>query len=91
MPDDPKFRAMLLRREQGYKPPARLWQDGEIAPFDAILTIHEWHQSGRITFKEWLRYVREWVENVTLHHGSSADIARVQQVPQPEPSQTMPD
>jgi hypothetical protein len=83
MHDDPKFRALLLRREQGEKPPARLWPDGEAAPLDGILTIHQWHRSGRITFKEWLRYVREWAENVAVHYGSSADVERVQRVPKP--------
>ena len=83
MPDDPKFRALLLRREQGDKPPARLWQDGEAAPLDAILIIHQWHRSGRITFKEWLRYVREWAENVAQHYGSSSDVERVRRVSKP--------
>ena len=32
--DDPKFRALLMRREQGHAPPDRLWPDGEAAPID---------------------------------------------------------
>lgn len=83
MHDDPKFRALLLRREQGCKPPECLWPDGVAAPLDGIIMINELHTSGRITFKEWLRYVREWAENVALHYGSSADIERVRQVPKP--------
>ncbi len=86
MQDDPKFRALLLRREQGHTPPARLWPDGVKAPLDGILTINQLHWSGRITFKEWLRYVREWAENVAEHHGSQADVERVQSVPQPFPA-----
>ena len=82
--DDPKFRAMLIRREQGHAPPDRLWPDGEAAPIDGIAIICEWHRSGRITFKEWLRYVREWTENITVHHGKPADIERLRMVPRPE-------
>lgn len=84
MHDDPKFRALLLRREQGDKPPERLWLEGVKAPLDGIITIHHMHQSSRITFKEWLRYVREWTENVAQHYGSVADIERVRRVPHPE-------
>jgi hypothetical protein len=83
MHDDPKFRALLSRREQGYTPPARLWPDGEAAPLDGIIMINELHRSGRITFKEWLRYVREWTENVTEHYGTTADIARIHNIPKP--------
>ncbi len=83
MQDDPKFRALLMRREQGYKPPARLWQDGEVAPIDGIVMINQLHRSGRITFKEWLRYVREWTENVAEHYGTVEDIERIRRVPKP--------
>lgn len=83
MQDDPKFRALLMRREQGYKPPARLWQDREVAPIDGIVMINQLHRSGRITFKEWLRYVREWTENVAEHYGTVEDIERIRRVPKP--------
>ena len=83
MQDDPKFRALLMQREQGYNPPERLWQDGEVAPLDGIVMINQLHRSGRITFKEWLRYVREWTENVAEHYGSLADVERVRRVPKP--------
>jgi hypothetical protein len=89
MQDDPKFRALLLRREQGDHPPMRLWPDGVKAPLDGIIAIHQLHQSGRITFKEWLRYVREWTENIALNYGSSVDLERIRQVP--EPCQPTPD
>jgi hypothetical protein len=84
MPDDPKFRALLLRREQGCTVPEYLWPDGEAAPLDGIVMINQMHSGGRITFKEWLRYVREWTENVAAHYGSTADMERVKQVPRPE-------
>jgi hypothetical protein len=84
MNDDPKFRALLLRREQGCKPPERLWQDGEAAPLDGILQINELHRSGRITFKEWLRYVHEWTENIAAIYGSAADVERIRNIPRPE-------
>lgn len=83
MRDDPKFRALLLRREQGCKAPDRLWPDGVAAPLDGIIMINELHSSGQITFKEWLRYVREWTENVTAHYGSQADVERMRQIPKP--------
>lgn len=83
MEDDPKFRALLLRREQGYAPPARLWQEGEVAPLDGIVTINQMHSNGRITFKEWMRYVREWTENVAEHYGTPADVERVRRTPKP--------
>lgn len=82
--DDPKFRALLMRREQGHAPLDRLWPDGEAAPIDGIAMICEWHRSGRITFKEWLRYVREWTENITVHYGTPADIKRLRMVQMPE-------
>jgi len=82
--DDPKFRALLMRREQGHAPPDRLWPGGEAAPIDGIAMICEWHRNGRITFKEWLRYVREWTENITVHYGKPADIERIRMVPRPE-------
>lgn len=81
--DDPKFRALLLRREQGDKPPDKLWPNGKKAPLDGIIQINEMHRCGRITFKEWLRYVREWIENVTEHYGSSAELERIQRVREP--------
>jgi hypothetical protein len=81
--DDPKFRALLMRREQGHTPPERLWEDGVAAPLDGILAINEMHRSGRITFKEWMRYVREWTENVAEHYGTLADIERVRNIPKP--------
>lgn len=83
MHDDPKFRALLLRREQGCHAPLRLWPDGVTAPLDGIITINQLHSSGRITFKEWLRYVREWTENVAEHYGSAEDIERLRNIPKP--------
>jgi hypothetical protein len=83
MQDDPKFRTLLLRREQGYAPPTRLWPEGEAAPLDGIIQINELHSSGRITFKEWLRYVREWTENVAEHYGTVEDIERIRGMPKP--------
>ena len=83
MQDDPKFRALLLRREQGYAPPECLWSEGEAAPLDGILSINEMHRNGRITFKEWLRYVREWTENVAEHYGTPTDVERVRSTPKP--------
>lgn len=83
MKDDPKFRALLLRREQGYTIPERLWPNGEIAPLDGIISVNEMHRKGLITFKEWLRYVREWTENVAEHYGTVEDIERVKKVPKP--------
>jgi hypothetical protein len=81
--DDPKFRALLMRREEGYMAPARLWVDGVAAPLDGILAINEMHRSGRITFKEWLRYVREWTENVAEHYGTPADVERIRNTSKP--------
>jgi len=81
--DDPKFRALLIRREQGHAPPERLWLDGVVAPLDGILMINESHRNGRITFREWLRYVREWMDNVTEQYGSPADVERIRNTPKP--------
>ncbi|HVB22275.1 MAG TPA: hypothetical protein VNG51_10045 [Ktedonobacteraceae bacterium] len=81
--DDPKFRALLLRREQGFAPPARLWPEGEAAPVDGIIMINQLHSSGRITFKEWLKYVREWTENIAEHYGTPEDVERVKKMPKP--------
>jgi hypothetical protein len=81
--DDPKFRALLMRREEGYTVPEQLWGDGVIAPLDDIVTINEMHRSGRITFKEWLRYVREWTENVAEHYGTATDVERVRRIAKP--------
>lgn len=83
MHDDPKFRALLLRREQGYMPPERLWPDGVAAPLDGIIAINQMHSSGRITFKEWLRYVREWAENIVEHYGTRKDVERFKSIPKP--------
>jgi hypothetical protein len=82
MKDDPKFRALLLRREQGDAAPDKLWPDGNV-PVDGIILIHQLHHEGRITFKEWLRYVREWTENVAEHYGSLTDVERVRRLPKP--------
>ncbi len=82
--DDPKFRALLLRREEGYLPPERLWEDGTAAPVDGILAINELHRNGRITFREWLRFVREWMDNVAQHYGTPADVERIRNTPKPE-------
>ncbi len=75
--DDPKFRALLMRREEGHVPPERLWPDGIAAPVDGILVINEMHRERRITFKEWLRYVHEWNENMAQHYGTQEDVERV--------------
>jgi hypothetical protein len=83
MQDDPKFRALLLRREQGCKAPERLWEEGEVAPLDGIIIINEMHRNSQITFKEWLRYVREWTENVAEHYGTEADIEQQRRIPKP--------
>lgn len=83
MEDDPKFRALLLQREQGYMPPERLWQEGEAAPLDGIIMINQLHRNGRITFKEWLRYVREWTENVAEQYGTREDVERIRRIPKP--------
>jgi hypothetical protein len=45
--------------------------------------INQLHSNGRITFKEWLRYVREWTENVAKHYGTTEDIERIRKVPRP--------
>ena len=42
--------------------------------------INQLHSNGRITFKEWLRYVREWTENVAKHYGTTEDIERIRKV-----------
>jgi hypothetical protein len=81
--DDAKFRALLMRREQGYAPPERLWEDGVAATLDGILAINEMHRTGRITFKEWMRYVREWTENIAEHYGTPADVERIRNTPKP--------
>ena len=48
MDEDPKFRARLLRREHGDKPPDKLWPDGVAAPMDGIIQINELHTGGRM-------------------------------------------
>src|SRR5437868_10739980 len=53
------------------------------APLDGIIMINQLHSNGRITFKEWLRYVREWTENVAKHYGTTEDIERIRKVPRP--------
>jgi len=73
--------ALLLRREQGCKAPERLWEEGEVAPLDGIIIINEMHRNSQITFKEWLRYVREWTENVAEHYGIEADIEQQRRIP----------
>lgn len=64
-------------------PPERLWQEGEAAPLDGIITINQLHRNGRITFKEWLRYVREWTENVAEQYGTREDVERIRRIPKP--------
>lgn len=84
MKDDPKFRALLIRREQGRKPPERLWQSGEIAPLSGIIAINHMHANGEITFKEWLKYTREWSDSIIEHYGTEEDMEVLKNVPRLE-------
>jgi len=84
MKDDPKLRALLIRREQGRKPPERLWQSGDVAPLSGILAINHMHSNGEITFKEWLRYTRERANNMIEHYGTAADREALHKVPRLE-------
>ena len=58
-------------------PQMREWTRAELASDTQL------HHEGRITFKEWLRYVREWTENVAEHYGSLTDVERVRRLPKP--------
>jgi len=49
----------------------------------SVLMINELHRNSRITFREWLRYLREWMENIAEHHSSAADVERLKNTPKP--------
>ena len=73
MKDDPKFRALLIHRKRGRKPPEHLWKPGDVAPVNGILAINHLHTNSEITFKEWLKYTCEWVDNIIEHYGTKDD------------------
>ena len=77
--DDPKFRALLMRREQGHTVPLRLWAE-EKAPPEGIIQIITMHNRGQITGKEFFRYLYEWMLNIAEHTGTKEDIERLQKV-----------
>ena len=79
--DDPKFRALLMRREQGYTVPLRIWQDGEKPPPTGIIRIIGMHNRGQITGKEFFRYLHEWMLNIAEHSGTPEDVERLRKTP----------